>query len=98
MEQNKKAGLIDAPTYHTNMERITALKKLKFLFGIKSRDLDLYEWMKLKVSAEVGGEAEREAFLLFEKIHIDAKGERGYKLWTSNVEKDPEMRKIIPGY
>ena len=52
--------------------------------------------MKYKVAAEVGGDAEREAFALFEKLKIDQKGEVGYRLWRDGIEKNPEAQKFLP--
>jgi len=52
--------------------------------------------MKYKVAAEVGGDAEREAFKLFEKMKVDQKGEAGYRLWRDQISKDPETQKFIP--
>ena len=99
LKTNKDQKLIDVPTYHRNVERVMSLKKLKFTEDYqKAIDSDMYEWMKHKVAAEVGGEQEREAFKLYEKVHIDSKGEVGYKLWRENIEKDPEMRKFLPGF
>jgi hypothetical protein len=40
--------------------------------------------------------SEREAFLLYEKLKIDQKGEAGYRLWRDNIDKDPEAQKYIP--
>ena len=79
---NKELGAIDAPAYFLIEDRIKSLKKLKFTQEYESwKDQDTYEWMKYKVAAEVGGEAEIEAFKLYEKIKIDQKGEAGYMLW-----------------
>ncbi len=53
----KKEGLIDAPTYHTIEDKIYSLKKLIFTEDYeKWQDKEVYEWMKYKVAAEVGGE------------------------------------------
>ena len=48
--------------------------------------------MKYKVAAEVGGDQEREAFALFEKIKIEQKGDAGYRLWREGIEKDPQAQ------
>ena len=54
---NKRIGAIDAPTYYLISDKISALKKLKFTQEYESwKDKDMYEWMKYKVAAEVGGE------------------------------------------
>ena len=54
---NKAIGAIDAPTYHIIEDKINSLKKLKFTQEYESwKDADMYEWMKYKVAAEVGGE------------------------------------------
>ena len=52
--------------------------------------------MKYKVAAEVGGDAEREAFKLFEKLKVDQKGEAGYRLWRDQIIKDPQANKFLP--
>jgi hypothetical protein len=52
--------------------------------------------MKYKVAAEVGGDAEREAFKLFEKLKVDQKGEAGYRLWRDQINKDPQANKFLP--
>ena len=46
----------------------------------KHQDTDTYEWIKYKVAAEIGGEEEREAFKLYEKIKTDELGETRIKL------------------
>lgn len=60
------------------------------------QDRDTYEWMKYKVAAEVGGDAEKEAFKLFEKLKVDQKGEAGYRLWRDQISKDPQTKVFIP--
>ncbi len=94
---NKDLGAIDAPTYYLIEDKINSLKKLRFTQEYESwKDADTYEWMKYKVAAEVGGDAEREAFKMYEKVKIDQKGEAGYRLWREGIEKDPEAQKFIP--
>ena len=54
---NKELGAIDAPTYHLIEDKVKSLKKLKFTEDYESwKDKDMYEWMKYKVAAEVGGQ------------------------------------------
>ncbi len=54
---NKALGAIDAPTYYQIEDKIESLKKLKFTQEYESwKDKDMYEWMKYKVAAEVGGD------------------------------------------
>jgi hypothetical protein len=49
-------GAIDAPAYYALVDKITALKKLKFTVDYESwKDVETSEWMKYKVAAEVGG-------------------------------------------
>lgn len=94
---NKELGAIDAPTYYMIEDKINSLKKLKFTQEYEQmQDRDTYEWMKYKVAAEVGGDAEREAFKLFEKLKIDQKGETGYRIWRESIDKNPEAQKFIP--
>ena len=53
---NKRIGFIDAPTYYLIEDKIKSLKKLKFTKEYDEwKDKDMYEWMKYKVAAEVGG-------------------------------------------
>jgi hypothetical protein len=93
---NKELGAIDAPTYHLIVDKVASLKKLKFTQEYESwKDKDTYEWMKYKVAAEVGGEPEREAFALFEKVKVDQKGETGYRLWRERIEKDPAAQQYL---
>lgn len=55
-QANKYLGAIDAPTYHALVDKINALKKLKFTIDYESwKDKETSEWMKYKVAAEVGG-------------------------------------------
>ena len=94
----KQEGLIDAPTYHTIVDKVYSLKKLKFVDEYESwKDSDTFEWMKYKVAAEVGGEEEREALKLYEKIKVDEKGENGFRLWRERIETDPAAQRLI-GY
>ena len=88
---NKSLGIIDAPTYHQIEDKVKSLKKLKFTEDYEAwKDRDIYEWMKYKVAAEVGGEEERAAFEQFEKLKLDQKGESGYRLWRDRIERDPQ--------
>ena len=90
---NKDLGAIDAPTYFMIADKINSLKKLKFTQEYESwKDRETYEWMKYKVAAEVGGDAEREAFKLYEKLKIDQKGEAGYRIWRESIDKDPHAQ------
>ena len=52
--------------------------------------------MKHKVAAELGGEEEKEAFRLFERMKQDEKGETGYRLWRERLEADPQTKKALP--
>jgi hypothetical protein len=95
---NKALGAIDAPTYYIIEDKINSLKKLKLTQEYEAwKDPETYEWMKYKVAAEVGGDAEREAFALYEKVVIDKKGgEIGYRLWRQNIVKDPAAKQFLP--
>lgn len=43
--------------YYRRVERVKALRKLRFTqYYEKHQDEDLFEWMKHKVAAEIGGE------------------------------------------
>ena len=75
------AGVLPAPEYHRIREKVDSLKKLRFVEEYeKHQDTDTYEWIKYKVAAEIGGEEEREAFKLYEKIKTDELGETRIKL------------------
>ena len=79
---NKDYGVITAAQYHQIVDKVDSLRKLRFVEDYeKWKDPDTYEWMKFKVAAEVGGDEEREAFHLYEKMQIDEKGELNYRLW-----------------
>ncbi|TNV84332.1 hypothetical protein FGO68_gene4975 [Halteria grandinella] len=94
---NRALGAIDAPTYYVLEDKINSLKKLKFTQEHEAwKDADTYEWMKYKVAAEVGGDAEREAFELFEKVQMDKKGEAGFRLWREQINKDPAAQQFLP--
>ncbi len=97
-QANKALGAIDAPTYYIIEDKINSLKKLKFTQEYESwKDPEMYEWMKYKVAAEVGGDAEREAYALYEKVIVDRKGgELGFRLWRENVVKDPAAQQFLP--
>ena len=52
-------GALPAAEYHLIADKVDALKKLKFVEGYeKLQDKEMYEWMKYKVAAEVGGQEE----------------------------------------
>ena len=52
-------GDISAPDYHLVADKVDSLKKLKFVEGYEyHQDKEMYEWMKYKVAAEVGGQEE----------------------------------------
>ena len=62
-ENAKIKGSISAPEFYRIQEKVTALKKLKFVEEYEGhQDKQTYEWIKYKVAAEIGGEEEREAF------------------------------------
>jgi hypothetical protein len=55
-QANKELGAISAATYHELVDKICALKKLKFTVDYEHwKDRETSEWMKYKVAAEVGG-------------------------------------------
>ena len=75
----KESGVLAAPEYYRISEKVDSLKKLKFVEGYEQhQDKETYEWIKYKVAAEIGGQEEREAFALYEKIKIDELGELKY--------------------
>ena len=53
----------------------------------KLQDKEMYEWIKYKTAAEIGGTEEREAFALYEKNKLDLMGPTKYALFK---ERAPE--------
>ena len=45
----------------------------------------MYEWIKYKVAAEIGGSEEQEAFQLYEKNKIESMGELNYNLFKERA-------------
>ena len=77
----KDLGALPAPEFHRIREKVEALKKLKFVEKYEyQQDKETYEWIKYKVAADIGGEQEREAFAMYEKIKLDELGESRYRL------------------
>ena len=77
----KLNGDLAAPEYHRIADKVKALKTLRFVEEYEQhQDKETYEWIKYKVAAEIGGEEEKEAFKLYEKIKIDELGETKFKL------------------
>ena len=75
------AGVLPAPEFHRIREKVESLKKLRFVEEYEEhQDKETYEWIKYKVAAEIGGEEEREAFKLYEKVKTDELGEARIKL------------------
>ena len=71
----KNSGVLPAPEFYKIAEKVAALKKLKFVEEYEyQQDKETYEWIKYKVAAEIGGEQEREAFSMYEKIKLDELG------------------------
>ena len=67
----KLAGVLKAPEYYRIEAKVESLKKLKFVEGYeKMQDKEMYEWIKYKTAAEIGGQEEKEAFLFYEKNKI----------------------------
>ena len=82
----KEQGVLPAPDYHRIREKVDSLKKLKFVEGYEYyQDKEIYEWVKYKVAAEIGGEEEQEAFAMYEKIKHDELGDVRYRLLRERV-------------
>ena len=82
----KELGAISAVDFHRIREKVEALKKLKFVEEYEfHQDKETYEWIKYKVAAEIGGEAEREAFAMYEKVKHDELGEARFRLLRERV-------------
>ena len=74
-ENSKLNGAISAPEYFRIKEKIDSLKKLRFTEEYeKLQDPEVYDYMKYKVAAEVGGPEEVEAFRLYERTRINEVG------------------------
>ena len=87
---SKKNGLLSAPEYHRIVAKVDSLKKLRFTEEYeKLQDPMVYEWMKYKVAAEVGGDEEKAAYDMYNKVKIQEKGEVKFRLWTQSARKDP---------
>ena len=77
----KLSGVLPAPEFYRISEKVESLKKLRFVEEYEQhQDKAMYEWIKYKVAAEIGGPEEQEAFALYEKIKIDEMGELKYQL------------------
>lgn len=74
-ENSKLNGTISAPEYFRIKEKIDSLKKLRFTEEYeKLQDPEVFDYMKYKVAAEVGGPEEVEAFRLYERTRINEVG------------------------
>ena len=77
----KDLGVISAPEFYRISDKVDSLKKLKFVEEYEYfQDKAMYEWIKYKVAADIGGQEEREAYALYEKIKQDELGEARFKL------------------
>ena len=86
-------GAITAPEYYRVEEKINSLRKLRFTEEYERlQDPELFEYMKYKVAAEVGGTAEREAYKLYERSRINDIGQERYRLFAIKASDDPIMR------
>ena len=86
---SKLNGVLLASEYHKISHKIDSLRKLRFTDDYERlMDKSTYEWMKYKVAAEVGGEEERTAFSLYEKTHVESKGELKFRLWRDAAEQN----------
>lgn len=56
LQANKEEGIVDNPTFYKSYEKLMALKKFKFTKEYEEwKDKEMYDWMKYKVAAEIGG-------------------------------------------
>ena len=64
----KLNGVLPASEFHRINEKVQALKKLQFAEEYEfHHDKEMYEWIKFKTAAQIGGQEEREALHLYEK-------------------------------
>ena len=55
----KLNGVLPAPEFHRISEKVDSLKKLRFVEEYElHQDKAMYEWIKYKVAAEIGGPEE----------------------------------------
>ena len=87
---NLNSKSIDMPEYFKILDRVDQLQKLQFVEEWALHEPEVYEWMKHKIAADVGGTREREAFHLYESQIMNEKGEVAFRLWRENIEKDPQ--------
>ena len=87
----KLAGVLPAAEFHRISAKVDSLKKLRFVEGYeKLQDPEMYEWIKYKTAAEIGGAAEQEAFQLYEKNKVESMGEVNYALFKERLP-EPQM-------
>ena len=80
-ENAKALGVLSAPEFHRIREKVESLKKLKFVEEYEfHQDKQMYEWIKYKVAADIGGESEREAYALYEKVKQEELGDIKFNL------------------
>ena len=92
-ESRVNKNVMELAEYYKIVDKVDTLKKLRISdLRDKLHDPKMYEWMKYKVAADIGGTAEREAFQMFEKLEINEKGEAAFMLWRENIIKDPQAR------
>ena len=85
-EHAKLAGAIPAADFHRISAKVDSLKKLRFVEGYeKLQDKEMYEWIKYKTAAEIGGPEEQEAFMLYEKNKIESMGEVNYAMFKERA-------------
>ena len=84
----KELGTLSAPEYHRIREKVDSLKKLKFVEEYEfMQDKQMYEWIKYKVAADIGGQEEAEALHLYEKIKIDELGQTKWRMLREQVKE-----------
>ena len=92
-ENSHMTGTITPVEYHKIKAKIDSLKKLRFTEEYEGQqDREMFEYMKYKVAAEVGGDEEKEAFRLYEKTRIADKGETQYRLLAQRAADDPILK------
>ena len=89
-EANAYSGKITMAEYFTIKDKVDSLKKLQFSEEWKLHEPEVFEWMKHKIAADVGGTEEREAFHLYELGLINDKGEVAFRLWRKTIYADPQ--------
>ena len=85
---NVEQKQISLSEYHRIKTKIDDLKKVRFA--------DNYDGYK--VTSDLGSTKERELFKLYDHVIRNERGEVAHKLWRENIEKDPQVKKMLGNF